>query len=172
MTRARIIAAVVPLALSSCASIVSAPDETFTIDSKPTGANVTITNLPGTTVYSGITPLTVKLPKSGGYFNGLEYTILFQQDGYVPQIRRVTPHPSAWFLFGNLALGGVIGWLIVDPITGAMWTFDETEINTSLVPIPPRSTSRQDEIQPALVVLTVDQVPKERRTHLVPLAPS
>jgi hypothetical protein len=27
-----------------------------------------------------------------------------------------------WYLVGNFFFGGLIGWLIIDPLTGAMWT--------------------------------------------------
>ncbi len=35
-------------------------------------------------------------------------------------------------LGGNILFGGLIGWLIVDPATGAMWTLVPKEINTEL----------------------------------------
>ena len=39
---------------------------------------------------------------------------------------------NGWYIGGNILLGGLIGWLIVDPATGAMWTLDTKEINATL----------------------------------------
>jgi len=37
-----------------------------------------------------------------------------------------------WRYWGNILLGGVIGWFIVDPITGAMFEFDKEFVQASL----------------------------------------
>ena len=33
----------------------------------------------------------------------------------------IKPTPNGWYLAGNFIFGGLLGWLIVDPATGAMW---------------------------------------------------
>jgi hypothetical protein len=35
-------------------------------------------------------------------------------------------------LAGNFLFGGLIGWIIVDPISGAMWTLKPENINADL----------------------------------------
>jgi len=35
----------------------------------------------------------------------------------------------AWYLAGNIVFGGIAGWLIVDPLTGAMWRLSPKEVN-------------------------------------------
>lgn len=37
-----------------------------------------------------------------------------------------------WYLVGNIFIGGLIGWLIVDPLTGAMWTLSPDMIYAPL----------------------------------------
>lgn len=180
-------AIVMPLALSACASIVSQSDETFTLSSTPDNASFTIADENGTNVYSGTTPITVTLPKSGGYFNGRDYTITFEREGYRPYRTTVSSGPSGWYLAGNLVFGGLIGWLIVDPATGAMWTFDETEVHAQLTPagpVPMSGPSPTNDAVPmqgyvpmssldgqTVTVMTLDQVPPEQRRYLVPLDP-
>ena len=36
---------------------------------------------------------------------------------------------SGWYAGGNLFFGGLIGYLIVDPMTGAMWTLKDLHVN-------------------------------------------
>lgn len=45
----------------------------------------------------------------------------------MPQEHVLTPGINGWYL-GNLLFGGLLGWVIIDPITGAMYKFDETPI--------------------------------------------
>ncbi len=39
---------------------------------------------------------------------------------------------AGWYLLGNLFIGGLIGWLIVDPATGAMYTLSSDTVNAQL----------------------------------------
>lgn len=41
---------------------------------------------------------------------------------------------TAWYIGGNLLFGGLIGWLIVDPASGAMWHFDPEQVSVLLNP--------------------------------------
>lgn len=49
------------------------------------------------------------------------YMLKISQEGYKSQIIGIGVRPSGWYLLGNFIFGGLIGWLIVDPITGSMW---------------------------------------------------
>lgn len=57
-------------------------------------------------------------------------------------------------------LGGVIGMLIVDPATGAMWTLDTSEINATLK----KATTTET---PTLEILNINDVPENMKQHLV-----
>ena len=40
---------------------------------------------------------------------------------------------DGWYIGGNILVGGLIGWFIVDPLTGAMYTLPK-EVNADLRP--------------------------------------
>ena len=66
---------------SSCSSIVSKSNYPVSINSTPDGAKYVITNRAGHKVDSGVTPATVTMKSSSGYFKGETYTILLEKDG-------------------------------------------------------------------------------------------
>jgi len=109
------------LALCNCASIVSKSDYPVTFKSaKPT--KLTVKNKESDkVVYSGITPTTVTLSASEGYFQPAKYNL---QTPRGTQSLNATVDP--WFT-GNIFLGGLIG-VFVDPATGAMWKLPK-EVN-------------------------------------------
>ncbi|NWF97316.1 MAG: hypothetical protein HXY52_00025 [Nitrospirae bacterium] len=118
--------------LIGCATIIgkSSP-ETLSIRSNPEQATVAITDERGTKVYEGKTPTTVTLEKKKGFFSGKKYNVKIYKDGCREQNIQVDTKLTGWY-FGNLLFGGLIGILIVDPATGAMWTLDTNELDVSL----------------------------------------
>src|SRR3569833_2714790 len=106
--------------------------ETLNLSSSPERADVTIVDEAVQVVYRGSTPTVVNLEKKRGYFSGKDYIITIAKSGYWNQTILVKTRPNGWYLAGNLLFGGLIGYLIVDPLTGAMWTFDTTAINANL----------------------------------------
>ena len=81
-------------------------------------------NRAGETVCSGVTPQTINLKTSSGYFRGESYTLSFKKGGStttVPLDAGISP----WY-FGNFLVGGVIGMLVIDPLTGSMWTLEDS----------------------------------------------
>lgn len=103
-----------------CASIVSKSDYPVAISSSPDGADITITDKTGVQIYKGKTPTTVTLKSGAGFFSGASYDVAFERDDCEPQIMHIEREPDGWYI-GNILFGGVIGMLIVDPATGAMW---------------------------------------------------
>jgi hypothetical protein len=67
------------------------------------------------------------LPSGKGFFTSATYTFTFEKEGYEPTIVTRSAKFNGWYI-GNLVFGGPIGFLIVDPITGAMWRFNSSEI--------------------------------------------
>lgn len=112
------------LALSGCTSIVSKSDYPTTIDSDPSGINVTVFS-GNQTIYRGVTPAHLVLKAGNGYFKKAHYKVTFSGKGFPTQSFNITPTIDGWY-FGNLGFGGVIGFLIVDPITGAMYKLNDT----------------------------------------------
>jgi hypothetical protein len=112
------------LCLTSCARIASKNVYPVTIDSTPSGAAFTIKNQAGIEVGSGITPRQVTLKTNVGYFDAETYAVSFNKEGdkYGPFVLDTSLDNWYW---GNFLAGGVIGLLIVDPLTGAMWELPE-----------------------------------------------
>lgn len=64
------------------------------------------------------------LESSRGYFSGQTYTLHFKKDGYADKTVTLDSSLSGWY-WGNILVGGLIGMLIVDPLTGAMYKLPE-----------------------------------------------
>lgn len=75
--------------------------------------------------------MTVSLSPNGGYFKGQSYVIDLEMPGYTTQQISVTPTLSGWY-FGNIIFGGLIGMLVVDPLTGSMWNLTPDSIVRTL----------------------------------------
>ncbi len=119
------------LLLSGCCSIVDSPYETVAFNSNVEKANLKITNKEGMVVYSGIVPASVSLKKKRGYFSGETYTIHSEKQGYAADEKILDTRINGWY-WANILFGGLIGMLIVDPATGAMWTFKEENVFLNL----------------------------------------
>jgi hypothetical protein len=120
------------VAIGGCASIVDDRDQNIAIMTTPDQADFVIKNENGLVVHRGVTPSTVNLPKSGGYFDGNDYSIEISKAGYESRRANIEAEPSLWYLLGNLGFGGPIGWLIVDPLTGAMWDLKPDKLDLGL----------------------------------------
>lgn len=118
--RSTIIAASVALSLSGCASILSEQTYPVQVTSEPSRASIEIKDEDGNVVYNGSTPATVKLTSSAGYFDGERYTVTFRKDGYDDEQFVINSGIDGWY-WGNILLGGILGMLIIDPATGAMY---------------------------------------------------
>ncbi len=122
---------VAPFMLSSCATLFTKSTYPVTINSTPAGAEITVIDKKGKEVFVGESPAVVKLKSSAGFFSKAEYTVRIAYPGYQEYITTIGADIEGWY-FGNILLGGLIGMLIVDPATGAMWTLDTSNINAKL----------------------------------------
>ena len=100
----------------------------------------------------------VVLDPKRGYFKGQAYRLKFELTGYQPAEVVVRPALSGWY-FGNIVFGGLIGMLVVDPITGSMWNLTPDKIEQSLTPAQ-ASLLRQG--HGFMVVLVAEATPAER----------
>jgi uncharacterized protein YceK len=119
-----LVAVAVVLTCTGCASIVSKSAYPVTFTSTPSGATFTVKNDKGIEVHRAVTPSTLTLPAGAGYFKAASYTISFEKEGCSPATASLKADLDPWY-FGNILLGGLIGMIIVDPITGAMWKLDD-----------------------------------------------
>lgn len=158
----RPVAAIALLSLAACASIVSDSKEMVTISSSPTAAQIAIADQSGVEVYRGTTPATITLDASAGYFDGQEYTITFSKAGYDPTTVKVDSRINGWYV-GNIVFGGFIGWLVVDPLTGAMWALDSEQVNGTLA----ETVALGETSSPQLRIVSIDAVPEGARSSLI-----
>lgn len=121
----------VPILFSSCATLFTKSTYPVTINSTPAGAQITVIDKKGKEVFIGESPAVVKLKSSAGFFSKAEYTVRIAYPGYQEYVTTIGADIEGWY-FGNILLGGIIGMLIIDPATGAMWTLDTTNINAKL----------------------------------------
>ena len=160
-----ILAAGAALSLSACASILSESTYPVTFDSDPTGAQLRITDEAGNVVFDGRGPTTLSLKAGDGYFSGARYTVAADMNG-TTTTATLTPSMDGWYV-GNVLFGGLIGLLVVDPMTGAMYklpeqftvSMDGGSTETSLAPT---ANGRL-----ALNVVAIDDVPADLRGELV-----
>jgi hypothetical protein len=148
--------------LAGCASIVSKSEYPVAITSNPIGADFVVKRDNGVPVASGVTPATIVLPASEGYFQPAKYTIEYKRKGVMQSVP-LTAKIDGWY-FGNLLFGGVIiGMLIVDPATGAMWRLNDTAVATF------QQTADSTSGQRALRIVNIDKVPVKYRGQLLAL---
>ena len=82
----------------------------------------------------------------------------FKKEGYVPYSAKIERGVDGWYILGNLFFGGLIGWLIVDPATGAMWTLRDLHVNLR---------DKASSIQKKMHIVTIDEVPTHLRSQMV-----
>lgn len=118
---------------TSCATLMSETCYPVSIRCNPENSSVMIKNKSGKVVAEGETPLKVTLPVSSGFFSKENYTVILSKEGYKQYITTI-PCSIDPFYFGNIWVGGIIGMLIIDPGTGAMYKIDKSEIEVTLIP--------------------------------------
>lgn len=155
------------LLLGGCASIVGSSSAPIAINSSPDQAKIAIRDENGVQVHSGVTPATVTLPKSGGYFNGRDYTVEFSKPGYASRSATITSAPNGWYIAGNLLFGGLIGWFVVDPLTGSMWSLSPDVVTATLPPEAPLVGSVERSADHGLKMVLLRDVDPSLRRHLV-----
>lgn len=116
-----------------CASIISGGPQVVPINSNPSDAQLKIVNLrTNSTMYAGKTPYTVTLERGAGYFKKAMYNVVVEKEGFKTTEILIEGSPGGWYILGNFVFGGLIGWLIVDPLTGAMWTLTPSDVSANL----------------------------------------
>ncbi|AHM60981.1 hypothetical protein D770_13635 [Flammeovirgaceae bacterium 311] len=147
--------------LASCASIFSKSTYPVTISTNPQNVNITITNELGGVIYQGVTPTTLPLDASSGYFKPAFYEVSLSQPGFKPQTFHIEAKIDGWY-FGNIAIGGFLGMLVIDPLTGAMWRIPSQYYSFNLSPDDEASTK-------GMGIMLIDEVPSHLRDKLEPI---
>lgn len=125
---------IVTAILASCATVMRENSQTIPIKANLEKVDIKILDKHGQSVFEGQTPTTINLKTAaGGYFDPQKYTVIASKDGYKTQTTIIDWHVSGWYYAGNILIGGLIGYLIIDPLTGDMYYLDE-EVNLNLYP--------------------------------------
>ena len=146
--------------LSGCASIVSKTKYPVSIHSTPTGAKVTVTDKKGKEVFIGNTPAICTLKAGAGFFTKASYMVKFEIEGYNTKSATIDFNLDGWY-FGNIIFGGLIGLLIIDPATGAMWKLSSEFVNETLT----KSSITQEE--PVLKFYSIHEIPESWKDNLI-----
>ena len=161
--------AAVSLAIAGCASIMGTPHHNLPIQSTPSDATVSIVDEEGVEVFKGMTPTSVVLPKStGSYWGGKDYKVTIAKPGFATQTIPVQSTPSGWYILGNLVFGGFIGWFVVDPFSGNMYTLSPDTVALSLgqdAPVSHNNSTTDGSIR----IMLLEDVPAGLRDKLARL---
>lgn len=157
---AYVLVAAFAVILSSCATIVSKSTYPLTVSSTPVGAKVTIVNKKGFEIFSGNTPATLQLAAGAGFFTKASYLVTIEKEGFEKRVIPVEFKLDGWYA-GNIIFGGLLGILIIDPASGAMWKIDKEYINETL------NVISADKDEKGLKVVTYNDVPDSVKKKLV-----
>jgi hypothetical protein len=150
--------------LTGCASIMSQSQWPVNLTSTPSEARITITDDHGKEIFKGATPTIVTLPSGSAYFERAKYSVRFEKEGFEATTLQLTSEMNRWYL-GNLVFGGLMGFIVIDPMTGAMWALPATlhgnlgERKTSLI-----MGDRE------LTIVLLQDVPVELHDQLIPVS--
>ena len=156
-------AAALAVMTTGCSSILSDSKYTVAINSNPAGANFEITNKKGQRIQNGVTPHSVTLDASAGFFQGETYTVLLKKKGFQDRTFTLDSSIDGWYL-GNVLFGGVLGLLIVDPATGAMFKLPE-RVDISL-----DSGEKVASNNKTLTIATLDSLSDADKARLIPVS--
>lgn len=146
--------AAIVISSNSCATILSKSVYPVQLNSNPDGAKVSIINGDGIEVFRSTTPATAMLKSGNGFFKKGSYRITFSKEGYQDKTYPLTATLDGWY-FGNILLGGIIGMLIVDPATGAMYKLDQQYLDGNL-----SSEGSASVDSPQLEIYDISEIPK------------
>lgn len=150
--------------VTGCATIVGHPTQLVPISSTPSDATVVITDEKGFDVFKGMTPTSVTLKKSNGsYWGKKSYTVKISKDGYETQTIPITASANGWYIGGNIIFGGLIGWFIVDPLNGNMYTLAPESVSSTLTT---KTTHNNSATDGSIAIMLIQDVPPELRGRM------
>jgi hypothetical protein len=153
------------IACSACATIVGQPTQVVPISSTPSDAAITIVDEAGVEVFKGTTPTSVTLQKSTGkYWGKKSFTVKIAKAGFQAQAIPITASANGWYIAGNFVLGGLIGWFIVDPLNGHMYTLSPDAVAASLTASVAHNNSATDG---SIAIVLLQDVPTSLRGQMV-----
>lgn len=142
--------------MSGCSSIMCGATKDVKIQSNPEGAQFSVISKKGEVVAKGNTPTVLSLKRGRGYFAASDYTIEMTHPNYTKVTQPIQQGVEiGWYGVGNALFGGLVGWLILDPLTGGMWSIKDVYIDMT----GEATTSQLYDEQRPLTFLPVRHVP-------------
>jgi hypothetical protein len=134
------------------------------ITADPRVSNVRILNLhTGKYVMEAQTPVVASLDRGAGYFVPAKYEVIVDKPGYTPQSFILEGRIDGWY-FCNLFVGGLIGMLIVDPLTGDMYVLPrEVHAVLTKVDVPRAEVEGHGNRLVLYLPDNIEQIPNEVR---------
>jgi hypothetical protein len=124
------------LLICGCATIITGTSQKVDIATEPKGADIKVYNAEGNVVASGTSPCEVSLAKGDGFFKAANYKVAITSPGHPEKdIQLQGQMEIGWYVVGNFFLGGILGWLIIDPASGAMWTLSPSSVDEKLADV-------------------------------------
>ena len=114
------------LLLNGCASVFSVSEYPVHIDSVPSDMEIVDTDRNGDIEYRGRTPAVVNLDARGGYFVREKYTVKLYDAGNVVGRKQIDGGVDLWYFVNFLPWTTLVGFFVIDPLTGAMWSLDQS----------------------------------------------
>ncbi len=156
MKKSVISLAVGALFFSGCATIFEGGTQPVTFKSVPDAAAISVFNRAGEKIHVGTTPTTVTLKRGAGFFKSESYNVKVSKEGYATKDFTVTGSVNGWYV-ANILFGGIIGLLIIDPITGAMYDLTPDTVNATLDAMNVKTSSNER----SLTVVLAEQLPAD-----------
>ena len=107
-----------------CASIICGATQSVGFTSSPDRAQIEIISPNGQVIHRVDTPTSLVLKRGRPYFRTAGLALRARAEGYKEKQMPIQNRLNGWYI-GNIVFGGLIGILIVDPLTGAMYSFPE-----------------------------------------------
>lgn len=120
-----LLAAALLLSITGCSTIMNDRMTDVSVISQPSGQVYSVKDEDGREVHTGTTPEVVKLDAAAGFFDGQTYKVTYG-DGTVKEL---DSHTTPWYWVGFCI--SVISGLIVDPLTGDMFSLPSEVSNVS-----------------------------------------
>ena len=151
-----------------CATVGKGWNEPIQISTPTYQKNIQITiqniNDSNKVIGQGEAPFSIKVKTGAGYFRAAKYRVIAENELGLKTEKVIEPSLRwEYYILGNILLGGLIGLLIVDPITGAMYGFDSPQ---NIRVKNPSTEQSQDHIR-ELRVLSLNDIPESQRAMLV-----
>lgn len=149
----------------SCASIVKGGSQKIFVVSSPSESDIKVKDQHGNNIISTVSPATLTLPRGDGYFGSASYSVEISKQGYSTQYITLTGSMNGWYIAGNIVFGGLIGWLIIDPTSGAMWTLSPETATVNLAATDEKKIIQNNSSE--LKISLVENVPSDIRSRMI-----